>query len=106
MRDRAQVLAEDPLRCQSLPHMTLAGWDLLELIMESKARDYPQWFTAGGDAAFADPARSAERLVDPGAHRDRDCTAGSGCRQARRRAVRRAAQARGVGAGIGGRTGC
>jgi hypothetical protein len=44
MRDRAMVLAEDPLRCQSLPHMTLAGWDLLELIMESKARDYPQWF--------------------------------------------------------------
>jgi hypothetical protein len=24
--------------------MTLAGWDLLELIMESKARDYPEWF--------------------------------------------------------------
>jgi hypothetical protein len=44
MKDRALVLAEDPLRCQSLPHMTLAGWDLLELIMESKARDYPEWF--------------------------------------------------------------
>ena len=44
MRDRAQVLIEDPLRCQSLPHMTLAGWDLLELIMESKARDYPDMF--------------------------------------------------------------
>ncbi|MDO5371058.1 DUF3445 domain-containing protein [Paracoccus sp. (in: a-proteobacteria)] len=44
MRDRAQVLADDPLRCQSLPHMTLAGWDLLELIMESKARDYPDLF--------------------------------------------------------------
>jgi len=45
MRERALVLAEDPLRCQSLPHMTLAGWDLLELIMESKARDYPDWFS-------------------------------------------------------------
>lgn len=45
MIDRAKVLAEDPLRCQSLPHMTLAGWDLLELIMEAKARDYPQWFS-------------------------------------------------------------
>jgi hypothetical protein len=45
MRDRAQVLADDPLRCQSLPHMELAGWDLLELIMESKARDYPHWFS-------------------------------------------------------------
>ena len=44
MRDRAKVLAEDPLRCQSLPHMTLAGWDLLELIMASKARDYPDLF--------------------------------------------------------------
>ena len=49
MRDRALVLAEDPLRCQSLPHMTLAGWDLLELIMESKARDYPHWFTLTKD---------------------------------------------------------
>ena len=34
MIDRAKVLADDPLRCQSLPHMTLAGWDLLELIMQ------------------------------------------------------------------------
>lgn len=49
MRDRAQVLADDPLRCQSLPHMELAGWDLLELIMESKARDYPQWFSLHKD---------------------------------------------------------
>jgi dimethylamine monooxygenase subunit A len=45
MRDRAMVLAEDPLRCQSLPHMELAGWDLLELIMENFAKDYPQWFS-------------------------------------------------------------
>jgi hypothetical protein len=45
MIDRARVLAEDPLRCQSLPHMTLAGWDTLELVMEAKARDYPQWFS-------------------------------------------------------------
>lgn len=44
MKDRARVLADDPLRCQSLPHMVLAGWDLLELIMESKARDYPDLF--------------------------------------------------------------
>ena len=49
MRDRAMVLAEDPLRCQSLPHMTLAGWDLLELLMESMAHDYPQWFTLTKD---------------------------------------------------------
>lgn len=44
MKDRARVLADDPLRCQSLPHMTLAGWDLLELIMTSKAREYPDLF--------------------------------------------------------------
>lgn len=44
MRDRARVLARDPLRCQSLPHMELAGWDLLELIMENLATDYPHWF--------------------------------------------------------------
>ncbi|MGB3315492.1 MAG: DUF3445 domain-containing protein [Albidovulum sp.] len=44
MKDRAIVLAEDPLRCQSLPHMTLAGWDLLELIMVAKSEDYPDLF--------------------------------------------------------------
>ncbi|MEM9668774.1 MAG: DUF3445 domain-containing protein [Pseudomonadota bacterium] len=44
MRDRALVLTEDPLRCQSLPHMELAGWDLLELIMISKSEDYPDLF--------------------------------------------------------------
>ena len=49
MRERARVLAEDPLRCQSLPHMTLAGWDLLELIMEAKAREYPDWFSLHRD---------------------------------------------------------
>ncbi|ADE38481.1 heme-dependent oxidative N-demethylase family protein [Candidatus Puniceispirillum marinum] len=44
MKDRAIVLDEDPLRCQSLPHMNLAGWDLLELIMMSKSEDYPDLF--------------------------------------------------------------
>jgi len=44
MQDRALVLSEDPLRCQSLPHMTLAGWDTLELIMVSKSEDYPDLF--------------------------------------------------------------
>jgi dimethylamine monooxygenase subunit A len=45
MQDRALVLAEDPLRCQSLPHMDLAGWDLLELLMTHMAADYPEHFT-------------------------------------------------------------
>jgi len=44
MHDRALVLQEDPLRCQSLPHMNMAGWDLLELIMTKKAAEYPEWF--------------------------------------------------------------
>ena len=43
MHDRALVLDEDPLRCQSLPHMTLAGWDTLELLMVSKAEGYPDY---------------------------------------------------------------
>lgn len=52
MEDRALVLNEDPLRCQSLPHMTLAGWDTLELIMVSKSEDYPDLFELhrNGDA--------------------------------------------------------
>ncbi len=49
MKDRAITLADDPMRCQSLPHMELAGWDLLELIMVSKARDYPDLFTLTHD---------------------------------------------------------
>ncbi|MFO1146763.1 MAG: DUF3445 domain-containing protein [Alsobacter sp.] len=49
MRDRALVLAEDPLRCQSLPHMELAGWDLLELLMEQKAASYPDHFALQRD---------------------------------------------------------
>lgn len=44
MEDRALVLKADPKRCQALPHMMLAQWDLLELLMTSMARDYPQWF--------------------------------------------------------------
>ncbi|MGJ4995573.1 heme-dependent oxidative N-demethylase family protein [Bradyrhizobium sp. HKCCYLS3077] len=44
MAERALVLNEDALRCQSLPHMTLAGWDLLELLMEQQAAGYPDHF--------------------------------------------------------------
>ena len=44
-RERALVLAEEPLRYQALPHMMSAQWDCLELIFESLARDYPQHFT-------------------------------------------------------------
>lgn len=51
MQDRALVLAEDPLRCQSLPHMDLAGWDLLELLMTNMAADYPEHFSLERDGA-------------------------------------------------------
>ena len=44
VKDRAIVLDEDPLRCQSLPHMELHGWDLLELIMVEQAKNYPDLF--------------------------------------------------------------
>ena len=43
-KERALVLAAEPLRFQALPHMMSAQWDCLELIMESLARDYPQHF--------------------------------------------------------------
>ncbi len=49
--DRAMVLAEDPLRCQVLPHMMDAEWDTLELLMESLAADYPALFTLTKDGA-------------------------------------------------------
>ena len=32
-KEREIVLAEDPARCQVLPHMMLAQWDTLELIL-------------------------------------------------------------------------
>src|SRR6202048_1728706 len=44
-RERAIVLAAEPLRYQALPHMMSSQWDCLELIMESLARDYPQQFS-------------------------------------------------------------
>jgi len=49
MEDRAKVLAEDPLRCQALPHMMPAQWDLLELLMESQAKSYPDVFSLTKD---------------------------------------------------------
>lgn len=44
MEDRALVLADDPKRCQMLPHMETAAWDTLELLMEEQARGYPEHF--------------------------------------------------------------
>jgi hypothetical protein len=46
------VLETDPLRCQALPHMITAQWDLVELLMTCMARDYPEHFslTKNGDS--------------------------------------------------------
>jgi hypothetical protein len=49
MRDRALVLDADPLRCQSLPHMLTAEWDLVELLTTSLAASYPEHFSLTRD---------------------------------------------------------
>lgn len=43
-RDRAITLERDPGRCQALPHMMMAQWDTLELLMDSLSSDYPEHF--------------------------------------------------------------
>lgn len=49
MEDRAMVLAEDPNRSQTLPHMETAAWDTVELMFTLMARDYPEHFTLERD---------------------------------------------------------
>jgi hypothetical protein len=44
LRERALVLAADPLRCRVLPHMLAAQWDTLELLMTQLALGYPEHF--------------------------------------------------------------
>ena len=44
IEERRPVLQSDPGRCRVLPHMRVAEWDFLELIMVSYARDYPHLF--------------------------------------------------------------
>lgn len=44
-RDKAITLARDPGRCQVLPHMMMAEWDTLELLMDSLSADYPDHFS-------------------------------------------------------------
>lgn len=50
-RDKAITLADDPGRYASLPHTMDAQWDVLELVMDSLSRDYPEQFklTKDGD---------------------------------------------------------
>jgi len=49
MAERAQVLDKDPRRYLVLTHMQVAAWDALQLLMESLAGDYPQWFVLNRD---------------------------------------------------------
>lgn len=42
--ERARVLEQDPERCMVMPHMNVAAWDTLQVLMEHLARDYPQHF--------------------------------------------------------------
>ncbi|KIQ01283.1 MULTISPECIES: DUF3445 domain-containing protein [Pseudomonas] len=44
MAERARVLERDPERCLVMPHMAQAAWDLLEMLMQQLAADYPQHF--------------------------------------------------------------
>ncbi|APH60158.1 putative cytosolic protein [Granulibacter bethesdensis] len=44
-RERAIILEQDPNRCQVMPHLQIAEWDTLELLMDSLSTDYPQWFS-------------------------------------------------------------
>jgi hypothetical protein len=48
-RERSLVLAQDPKRCQVLPHMMAAQWDTLELLMDALATDYPALFSLERD---------------------------------------------------------
>lgn len=51
-QDRARVLERQPgMHYASLPHTMQAQWDLLELIFESYAKDYPEHFTLTREGA-------------------------------------------------------
>ncbi|WP_246519970.1 heme-dependent oxidative N-demethylase family protein [Ancylobacter lacus] len=49
IEEKAFVLARDPQRCTLLPHLDLAQWDVVELVMSSLARDFPQLFRLDRD---------------------------------------------------------
>lgn len=42
--ERARILASDPTRCQVLPHMRAAAWDVVEHATTHLARAYPEHF--------------------------------------------------------------
>lgn len=49
--ERARVLAADQKRCQVMPHMRTAAWDVVEHATTLLARDYPQHFALVRDGA-------------------------------------------------------
>ena len=49
IEERRIVLEEDPGRCRVLPHMAVAEWDALEMIMSRFAQDYPHLFALQRD---------------------------------------------------------
>lgn len=52
--ERDRVLAADPARCQVLPHMRLAAWDVVEDATTRLSRDFPEHFSleVRGDQRF------------------------------------------------------
>ncbi len=44
-KDKEITLKDDPGRYESLPHMSEAQWDFVELTMNSLAQDYPNYFS-------------------------------------------------------------
>lgn len=45
VNERRIVLDKDPARCAVRPHMNLAAWDTLEMLMAHFSRDYPDLFS-------------------------------------------------------------
>jgi hypothetical protein len=49
LAERARILAADPERCITLPHMTEAVWDAVDVVLSSMARDHPEHFALRRD---------------------------------------------------------
>lgn len=67
--ERARILERDPGRCQILPHMREAAWDVVEHATTSMARDYPGHFTReerGGEVRWTNHLLGLEQVFTPG----------------------------------------
>lgn len=66
---RAQILASDPTRCQVLPHMREAAWDVVEHVTTRLSRDHPQHFelaSAGDRRRWTNRLLGIEQTFTPG----------------------------------------